>query len=158
MLGRVGRNGWMGWWLLTAALYNAAWGALVVGFPRAPFRWAGMEAPTYPEVWQCLGMVVGVYGLLYLVAALDPLGQWPVVAVGLLGKVLGPLGFSWAAAHGALPWVAGLTILTNDVIWWIPFGVMLRRAARAGLVGRLLTGETHPVAPPSPADERAAVA
>jgi len=93
----------MGWWLMAAALYNVAWGALVVGFPRAPFRWARMEAPTYPEVWQCLGMVVSVYGLLYLVAALDPLGQWPVVAVGLLGKVLGPLGFSWAAAHGALP-------------------------------------------------------
>jgi hypothetical protein len=128
---RVRANGWMGGWLLAAALYNIAWGGLVVLFPRTPFRWAGMAPPTYPEIWQCLGMVIGVYGLLYLVAAADPPGQWPIVAVGLLGKLLGPAGFLLAALRGTLPWVAGLTILTNDLLWWIPFALILLRAWQA---------------------------
>jgi small multidrug resistance pump len=127
-LARVRAQGWMGGWLLAAALYNLAWGALVVSFPFAPFHWAGMEPPNYPEIWQCLGMVIGVYGLLYALAAADPIGQWPVVAVGLLGKLLGPIGFLHAALEGNLPWVAGLTLLTNDLIWWIPFTLILRRA------------------------------
>ncbi|MBI2761531.1 MAG: hypothetical protein HYX51_08915 [Chloroflexi bacterium] len=72
-------------------------------FSLAPFRWAGMEEPTYPESWQCLGMVVGVYGAGYLIAATNPLRHWPIVFVGLLGKILGPIGFLNAALSGTLP-------------------------------------------------------
>jgi hypothetical protein len=133
----------MGAWLLAAAAYNIAWGAFVVLFPLAPFRWAGMEAPNYPEIWQCLGMVVGVYGLLYAVAATDPLRHWPIVAVGLLGKLLGPAGFLLAVARDTLPWVAGLTLLTNDLLWWVPFGLILRRAYLAARSGRAAAGATR---------------
>ena len=76
-----------------AAVYNLAWGALVVLFPLTPFRWAGMEEPNYPQLFQCIGMIVGVYGIGYWIAADDPLRHWPIVLVGLLGKVFGPIGF-----------------------------------------------------------------
>ena len=70
-------------------------------------------------------MVVGVYGVGYLIAAADPVRHWPIVFVGLLGKVLGPLGFLSAATRGDLPWVFGVTIMTNDLIWWFPFAAIL---------------------------------
>ena len=107
--------------LRAAAVYNLAWGAVVVLFPLAPFRWAGMDPPNYPELWQCIGMIVGVYGVGYWIAATDPRRHWPIVLVGLLGKIFGPIGFVSAAARGTLPWVAGWTIVTNDLIWWFPF-------------------------------------
>jgi small multidrug resistance pump len=129
---RVRRNGWMGWVLTAAALYNVAWGSLVVLSPQALFLWAGMAPPNYPEIWQCLGMVVGVYGIGYAIAATDPLRHWPIVFVGLLGKVLGPIGFLLAALDGRLPWVVGLMNLTNDLIWLIPFALILVRAGRCG--------------------------
>jgi hypothetical protein len=122
---------WMVWTLVLAGVYNLAWGAFVVLFPLVPFRWAGMPPPNYPAIWQCLGMVVGVYGVGYLIAAADPLRHWPIVLVGLLGKLLGPAGFLHAALTGALPWTAGLMLLTNDLIWWVPFGLILSRAAKA---------------------------
>jgi hypothetical protein len=128
---RIRRNGWMSWVLAAAALYNVVWGSLIVFFPTALFRWAGMEPPNYPEIWQCLGMVVGVYGIGYAIAATDPLRHWPIVLVGLLGKVFGPVGFLLAALDGRLPWVAGLMNLTNDLIWWAPFTLILLRAYRA---------------------------
>lgn len=123
--------------LWAAGLYNIAWGTFVVFLPLEPFRWAGMPPPNYPEIWQCLGMVVGVYGVGYALAAKAPLRHWPIVLVGLLGKVLGPVGMLWAISRGVLPWVAGWTCVTNDLIWWIPFGLILSRAYHAARAQRV---------------------
>jgi len=122
--------------LLLAGAYNLAWGAFVVCFPLLPFRWAGMEPPRYVEIWQCVGMIVGVYGVGYAIAALDPLRHWPIVLVGLLGKVLGPLGMANALWQGKLPLAAGLTCLSNDLIWWAPFAMILWHASQAARSGR----------------------
>ena len=116
--------------LWAAGLYNLIWGTFVVLFPQTPFRWAGLPPINYPEVWQCVGMVVGVYGIGYLIAAHDPYRHWPIVLVGLLGKLFGPIGMLWSITHHRLPMVAAWTCLTNDLIWWAPFGWILWRAYR----------------------------
>ncbi|MFM1872981.1 MAG: hypothetical protein RL398_2403 [Planctomycetota bacterium] len=120
--------------LLAAAAYNVLFGAYAVLLPNAWFESAGMPAPNYPFLWQCVGMIVGVYGIGYAIAARDPLRHWPIVLVGLLGKVFGPIGFVDAAMRGDLPWQAGWIILSNDLVWWLPFTALLlaaRRAARS---------------------------
>jgi hypothetical protein len=124
---------WMRWVLLAAAVYNVAWGAAVVLAPNAAFHLAGVEPPLYPQIWQCVGMIVGVYGVGYAIAAFDPLRHWPIVLVGLLGKVLGPIGFVWSIGSGAFPLAFAWTILTNDLIWWIPFGLILWHALSASM-------------------------
>ena len=106
---------WMRQVLKAAAVYNLVWGASVIIFPSMWFSWLGMSPPAYPEIWQCVGMIVGVYGIGYWIAAQDPFRHWPIVLVGLLGKVLGPIGFLWAVFQGRLPWEFGATILTNDL-------------------------------------------
>lgn len=119
-------------WLLAAAVYNLLWGAVVILAPNALFNWAGMELPRYPEIWQCVGMIVGVYGIGYAIAAFDPLRHWPIVLVGLLGKILGPIGFLFALVQGVFPLRFALTILTNDLIWWVPFaGILWAAMAQA---------------------------
>lgn len=118
-------------WLRAAGLYNVVWGALVILAPNALFDLFDMPRPNYPEIWQCVGMIVGVYGVGYWIAASDSRRHWPIVLVGLLGKVLGPLGFAAALARGVFPPQFGLTILTNDLVWWIPFALLLWDAARS---------------------------
>lgn len=119
-------------WLLAAAGYNIVWGAVVILAPNALFDWAGMELPRYPEIWQCVGMIVGVYGIGYAIAAFDPLRHWPIVLVGLLGKILGPIGFLLALVQAVFPLRFAMTILTNDLIWWVPFaGILWAAMARA---------------------------
>ncbi len=120
----------MAWVLWLAGIYNLAWGAWVILWPGAFFALVNLPPPVYPQIWQCVGMIVGVYGIGYMIAAVDPLRHWPIVLVGLLGKIFGPVGFLQAALTGALPWSWGLTILTNDLIWWIPFSLILYSAAR----------------------------
>jgi hypothetical protein len=117
--------------LLAAAVYNVGWGLFAVLFPSRPFAWMGVEPPNYPALVQCIGMIVGVYGVGYAIAAFDPIRHWPIVLVGLFGKLFGPIGFAWAASRGELPWAAGLTIVTNDLIWWLPFVMVLVAVWRA---------------------------
>ncbi len=117
--------------LRAAGVYNLIWGAAVILFPLAFFRLADLPEPTYPSIWQCVGMIVGVYGVGYLVAARDPNRHWPIVLVGLLGKIFGPIGFVITATRGELPWSFGWTIIFNDLIWWAPFGVLLWSAMSA---------------------------
>jgi ligand-binding SRPBCC domain-containing protein len=120
---------WATLWLCAAGLYNLLWGAATIGFPHLLFDLCGIERINYPQIWQCVGMIVGVYGVGYLIAASDPRRHWPIVLVGLLGKIFGPIGFAVALAQGTFPPLFGVTILTNDLLWWIPFILILRDAA-----------------------------
>jgi hypothetical protein len=113
---------WMSRVLVAAGIYNIVWGAYAVLFPLHIFALFGMDPPRYPELWQCIGMIVGVYGVGYLAAATDPMRHWPVVLVGFLGKVFGPIGFLQAAITGAMPWSFGINIIFNDLIWWVASG------------------------------------
>jgi small multidrug resistance pump len=113
--------------LRLAGIYNIIWGGLVILFPLKFFELFGMEAPNYPELWQCIGMIVGVYGVGYWIAAQDPLTHFPIVLVGFLGKVLGPIGFIQALVTNRFPLAFGINIIFNDLIWWIPFFIILQR-------------------------------
>ncbi len=117
--------------LMLAGFYNIGWGAIVVFFPALLFDRLGLEPPRYPAIWQCVGMIVGVYGIGYIIASRDPNRHWPIVLVGLLGKVLGPLGFVYAALiTNELPKSFGWVLIPNDLIWWVPFGMILYAAAK----------------------------
>ena len=116
---------WAAHWLRAAGVYNLLWGAITIAFPDLLFDLTGATRPNYPEIWQCVGMIVGVYGFGYWVAASDPRRHWPIVLVGLLGKLFGPVGFAVAVWKGTFPPAFGLTILTNDLIWWVPFALIL---------------------------------
>lgn len=111
--------------LIAAGLYNLVWGALNIFFPLKMFELLGVTAPNYPEIWQCVGMIVGVYGIGYLIAANSPLKHWPIILVGFLGKIFGPIGFAFALYNNVFPLSFGLNIIFNDLIWWVPFALIL---------------------------------
>ncbi len=129
-------------WFYFAALYNLAWGTINILFPTLLFDLLGLPRPSYLPLWQVVGMFVLVYAPAYWWAGRYPERHPHLVVIGLLGKILGPIGFAWAAATGQLPPAFGVTILTNDLLWWPAFGLYLRDSARArGGWGALLRGE-----------------
>ena len=81
-----------------------------------------------PQIFACLGMVVGLYGILYLEVARAPERGWLLAAVGLTGKILGPIGLAQLLWSGAWPPRAAILCVTNDFIWWIPFALYLHDA------------------------------
>lgn len=133
--GEGSAEAWASFLLALAALYNLLWGGVVVLAPAWCLGLVGLGADASRPLAQCIGMLVGVYGVAYWIAASDPGRYWPLVLVGLLGKVLGPLGGIWAVARGDLPAAILVVNVMNDLIWWGPFAWILW-CARAGRFGR----------------------
>ena len=54
---------------ILAGFYNIAWGIYAALDPQWLFRFAGMPPLNHPQIFACLGMVVGLYGLIYFEVA-----------------------------------------------------------------------------------------
>lgn len=127
------------WSFLLAVLYNTVWGTAVILFPKLPFELAGLAIPDATGLlfWQCIGMFVLVYAVGYAYLWRDPVRYAPFALVATLGKVFGPVGWVWAYWQGIVPASTGLTIITNDLLWWpvwFPFvyKAVIRPALRRG--------------------------
>lgn len=121
----IARRRWHRAVFVAAGIYNIGWGILAALDPQWLFRFADMPPQNYPEIFACLGMVVGLYGILYLEVARVPERGWLLAAVGLLGKVLGPIGLAQLLWTGVWPIKAAILCVTNDLIWWVPFALYL---------------------------------
>jgi hypothetical protein len=115
-----------------AAAYNIGLGLWAVLMPQGFFDLFRLAPPRYPAIWSTLGMVLGLYGLLYLYAGLHLEWSRPVVAVGLAGKILGPIGWILAVHAGDLPVRTFALIAFDDIVWWLPFGLFLLEGTHAG--------------------------
>jgi hypothetical protein len=105
-----------------------AWGIWSACDPQWLFRFAGMPLANHPGIFACLGMVIGLYGILYLEVARVLERGWLIAAVGLAGKIMGPIGLIVLIVRGAWPIAAFVICITNDLIWWVPFGLYLKDA------------------------------
>ena len=119
-----------------AGAYNLGWGAYSALDPQWLFRYADMPLANHPEIFACLAMVIGIYGLLYWQVARDPEHGAAIAAIGLLGKVLGPIGLAQLIATGAWPLKSIVLCITNDFIWWVPFAVYLHDVRGASASSR----------------------
>ncbi len=123
--------GWARICLLAAALQCLVWGPFIILAPAAAGTAYGFSRPLDDVfLWQGLGLVIFLYGLGYAVAAFDPYRHYAVVLVGLLAKILGPVGMVWAVGQGQVSANVLWLIPVHDVIWWWPFAVIVLRGRR----------------------------
>ena len=113
---------------LAAGAYNLIWGAYSLIDPGWLFRLADMSPARYPQLFACMAMVVGLYGFVYLEIARAPERGWLLAAIGLLGKIAGPIGMIYLIVSGQWKLGAIWLCVTNDFIWWLPFSMYLRDA------------------------------
>lgn len=113
-----------------AAAYNILFGLWASLAPRAFFAMFHLEPATYPAIWACLGMVVGLYGVGYAYAAWHLDRAFPFIAIGLAGKLLGPIGWVMSVRSGELPFRTFPLIVFDDLMWWLPFAMFLMEGTR----------------------------
>ena len=118
--------------LTLAAVYNIFWGIWILIQPTV-ILFDDTNSIFVTIVLQCVGMLVGVYGIAYYFASLDPARYWPLVLVGLIGKILGPIGALNYIFSGQLDpdffWVN----VFNDIIWIYPFSWILYHVYKKNL-------------------------
>lgn len=122
-----------------AAIYNFAFGLWACLWPQSFFDSVEIAPPNYPALWSCLGMVIGLYGVLYAYAAFRIDRAAPIISVGLAGKILGPIGWLMAINSGEWPFRTFTLIVFNDLIWWLPFGLFLLDETHSGRWLRRIT-------------------
>lgn len=111
-----------------AAIYNLAFAIWSGVFPRAFFQTLlAMEPPAEPVRWPVVAVVVGLFGLLYAYAAWRPERADIVVAVGLMSKIAGPLGWLVAVSQQQWPVRTFPLVLLGDLLWWFPLLAYLLR-------------------------------
>lgn len=119
--------------LTAAGLYGIAWAVYVQLSPLSLFERMDVAAPNHVGLWQALGYGFGVLGLGYLLAARDPLRHWPVVLMGLASKLGGAFGLGTAIYRGEMPTAALWLVVVNDLVWCVPFALILHAAYEASL-------------------------
>ena len=130
--------GWHSHWLFAAAWYNIGFGIWAGIFPQQAFQLFGLDPSTPLFLWQTIGMIVGVYGIGYAIAALNEQKHLPIVLVGLLGKIFGSIGFVFTYLNGDIPLLFGIMIVFNDLIWYPAFfGICFRFFRRNPTLKRL---------------------
>jgi len=122
---------WMRICLWAAALQCLVWGPFIILAPqKSAVAYGYVTPPRDLFLWQGMGLIILLHGVGYAVAGTAPLRHWLTVFLGLLAKVLGPIGMTWAVLQGPpSPGVLRL-IPIHDVIWWLPFTIIVLRGAR----------------------------
>ena len=112
---------WQRWFLLGGSVYNAAWVAALLAAPASVLA----SVPPYLEL---LVAGVALEGLGMLVGAVRYV-RW-ILALVLLGKVLGPLVFVALVHLGAFHASSWWLSLVNDVLWIPPLLAIVRGKER----------------------------
>jgi hypothetical protein len=123
---------WARFILFLAAAYNIGWGIAVSLFPKL-ILFDDHSSRFMLIILQCVGMLVGVYGIAYYIASKDPAKYWPLVLVGYIGKILGPIGAFYYVYLGEIKKEFLIVNVFNDLIWLIPFTWLLYQAIKGKL-------------------------
>ncbi len=75
-------------------------------------------------------MIVGVFGVGYWIAGEDYRRFYPIILVGFLGKLFGPIGILYNMYFHGFPAEFLLISVPNDIIWLVPFGILLTDAMK----------------------------
>ncbi|RWY54352.1 hypothetical protein EPL05_06085 [Mucilaginibacter gilvus] len=118
--------------MLLAAAYNIFWGLVISAYPQI-LLFGNPPTDFLLIILRCVGMLVGVYGIAYYFASRDPVAYWPLILVGWIGKLLGPIGSVYYIVLGKLSPAFFWVNVWNDIIWLLPFGWIIYTAVKKRL-------------------------
>ncbi len=123
--------GWQSIALAVAGVQCLIWGVAIIFWPaKSSLAYGFAQPPTDLFLWQGTGLVIVLFGIGYVIASTNPVQHWSIVLIGLLGKSLGPIGMAWSVCHGQVSSNVLYLIPINDLVWLLPFGLILQRVYR----------------------------
>jgi small multidrug resistance pump len=118
---------WMLYLLLFAGCYNLLVGVNLVVFYHEVFKTLALPKPELMLFVQLVGVLVGLFGVGYLMVARHPLENRNLLLLGFLSKAIGSvLGVGYVAL-GKVPPTFLILLLFSDIVYLPPFVIILRR-------------------------------
>jgi peroxiredoxin len=116
---------WMQYVLIIAGLYNIAWGCIAIINPAFFCFNTHLSIPDYPAMWRGIGLLAILFGIGFLIASRRPFRHWPIIFIGFVCKITSASVFFYYLSASDVTMEAFPTILANDIIWLIPFALIL---------------------------------
>lgn len=129
--GSCGVPKWMPRLLIAAGVYHLLFAVWVNFWPNLYFDWIGCDRPNHPVMWRGLGLLSGVFGLGFLIAARSPIRHWPIVLIGFIKFNFVLVALVMALIDGPLPREILALVAVDDLVWWFPFASILWSSAQA---------------------------
>lgn len=118
---------WMRWLLRFVGCYNLLAGLTMLVFYHESFKFLGVPKPNLMLPVQLVGILVGLFGVGYLIVANNPVENRNLLMLGFWSKALGSaLGIGYVAL-GKLPPVFLAILFFADIVYLPPFLVIMRR-------------------------------
>lgn len=118
---------WMRFVLRFAAVFNLCAGANMVFLPELTYKLIGMKAPEIDFPIQLVGLLVGLFGVGYYQVARSPIEQRMLLRLGMWSKGLGSVLATYYVIRGHLPLRFVAVYFFADVIYLVPFWLILQR-------------------------------
>ena len=122
---------WMGVVLAMAGLYCTLFAGWVLMWPLEAYTWLEIPGPCHAVLMRVIGGFYLVFGLSFFLAARDPIQHWRIVllcTVKILLVLLAALLVWW---RDILPMKSIVFLLVDDVVWLVPFLMILWAAVQA---------------------------
>ena len=127
---------WMRFVLRFAAIFNLCAGANMVLLPKITYEMIGMDPPS-PRIdfpIQLVGVLVALFGVGYYQVARSPLENRMLLRLGMWSKGLGSVLATIYVVRGVLPPRFVPVYFFADVIYLVPFWLILKRLDRLAKV------------------------
>lgn len=122
---------WMRIALVLAGAYHILFAFWTNMWPFHGFDLCGIDRPNHPMLWRTLGLISGMLGLAFLIAARDPIRYWLISLFGLLKSAIAAFIVSSAIFGGKLPASTGFLLTIDDLVWLPVFAYILWSSLRA---------------------------
>ncbi|MBN2131750.1 MAG: hypothetical protein JW741_19780 [Sedimentisphaerales bacterium] len=118
---------WMRWLLRFAGVFNLLAGIGMIGLYHEGYKLFGIPKPAVVLPIQVMGVLVGLFGVGYLLVSWRPLENRNLLVLGFWSKAISA-GIALAhVAAGHLPWTFGVAVFLSDVIYLPPFWIIIQR-------------------------------
>lgn len=121
---------WMSYLLVFAGCYNLLVGLTLVVFYHEAFKTLGLPKPQLMLFVQLVGILVGLFGVGYLIVARNPLKNRNVLMLGFLSKAIGTVFGLGYVILGKVPFSFFVLLVFSDIVYLPPFALILRRLDR----------------------------
>jgi hypothetical protein len=121
---------WMFYLLAFAGCYNLLAALNLTVFYHEVFKTLQLPKPELMLFVQLSGVLIGLFGVGYLLVAFNPIENRRLLLLGFLSKSLGSVLSIGHAIHGSVPWTFLILLFFSDIIYLPFFWIILRRLDR----------------------------
>ncbi len=116
---------WMQYILLAAGLYNIVWGSIAFLYPNYFLEQLHMHFAHDFWISKAIGLLEIIFGVAYVIASRKPFKHWLIIFIGFMVKFTVSAGYVYYMYAELMPQHLINMVLANDMVWLLPFGLIL---------------------------------